>query len=101
MIPRSFKTAGGKTILVVTQNKIDYKDGQTIYGEYKDAADTIKIADIVEIDGVEYVQSEESKERTFLHELYHVFQFYSGKEYDEQQAQIFSNFMYEYLHNQK
>ena len=35
-------------------------------------------------------------ERTYLHELFHVFQFYSGKDFDEMEAQMFSNFMYEY-----
>ena len=40
--------------------------------------------------------SKRQMENTFYHELYHAFQFYSGKEYSEVECNIFANFMLEF-----
>ena len=40
--------------------------------------------------------SKRQMENTFYHELYHSFQFYSGKEYSEVECNIFANFMLEF-----
>jgi hypothetical protein len=93
MIPTNFKIAGGKEIQVnIVENINDGKD----FGVFNDATNIIKIANKVRVEDDWYNQTEEDMERTYLHELFHVFQFYSGKDFDEMEAQMFSNFMYEY-----
>lgn len=92
-IPKEFTIAGGKLIKVEI---VDYlKDGER-FGEFNDASGTITLAKSVKIDGNSYIQTPEDIYRTYLHELIHCFQFYSGMSYDEMVAQVFSNFIYEY-----
>lgn len=98
MIPNNFKIAGGKEIQVnIVENINDGKD----FGVFNDATNIIKIASKVRVEDDWYNQTEEDMERTYLHELFHVFQFYSGKDFDEMEAQMFSNFMYEYNKTKK
>jgi hypothetical protein len=98
MIPTNFKIAGGKEIQVnIVENINDGKD----FGVFNDATNIIKIANKVRVEDDWYNQTEEDMERTYLHELFHVFQFYSGKDFDEMEAQMFSNFMYEYNKTKK
>ena len=98
MIPINFKIAGGKEIQVnIVENINDGKD----FGVFNDATNIIKIANKVRVEDDWYNQTEEDMERTYLHELFHVFQFYSGKDFDEMEAQMFSNFMYEYNKTKK
>lgn len=98
MIPNNFKIAGGKEIQVnIVENINDGKD----FGVFNDATNIIKIANKVRVEDDWYNQTEEDMERTYLHELFHVFQFYSGKDFDEMEAQMFSNFMYEYNKTKK
>lgn len=93
MIPNKFRIAGGKEIQV---NIVTDVNGGRDFGDFNDATNIIRIASKVKVDDVWYDQVKEDMERTYLHELFHVFQFYSGKDFDEMEAQMFSNFMYEY-----
>lgn len=98
MIPSNFRIGGGKLIKVEIEDVIPDGEEDTKFGEFNSGSNVISIAKRVVIDGESYDQTEEDMERTFLHELGHTFQFYSGMEMDEMVAQSFSNFMYEYLH---
>lgn len=96
-IPDKFTVAGGKVIKVVEEDYlINNHTGNYRFGEFNDSSNTIKIARFTKLDGDVYVQTDEDKYRTFLHELGHVFQFYFGLDADEIIAQCFSNFLYEY-----
>ena len=103
MIPKTFKVAGGKTIHIDVVDTIESNSRKNSYlfGDFNDASNKIRVAKNVPVDGKDYFQTDEDMERTFLHELGHVFQFYSGVDMDEMEAQVFSNFMYEYLHTNK
>ena len=101
MIPTEFKIAGGKIIYVKIVDIIIESKTDTRFGEFNSGNNTILIAKKVIIEGSEYIQTTEDMERTFLHELGHVFQFYSGLDMDEMTAQAFSNFMYEYTKTKK
>lgn len=103
LIPEYFKTAGGKVIEVKLEDTIEDSSikGHYIFGFFNDASNVIKIAKNVPVNGEDFLQTEEDIERTFWHELFHVFQFYGGFEMDETLAQVFSNFMYEFQHSKK
>lgn len=47
-------------------------------------------------DGVVTV-SDEQMRNTFYHELFHAFQFYFNNEFNEAQAQVYANFMCEFI----
>lgn len=49
-----------------------------------------------EHDGVVTV-SDEQMRNTFYHELFHAFQFYFNNEFNEAQAQVYANFMCEFI----
>lgn len=93
-----FKIAGGKEIKVENP---EYVNNGAKFGEFNDASNIIQVANKVKIDNDEFIQTEEDKERTLWHEIFHCFQFYAGMEDDEKIAQTFSNFIYEYLHTNK
>lgn len=96
MIPKEFTVAGGKKIIVSKEDLIK-SSNEYIFGDFNTASNVIRIANKVRIDDKNVKQTEEDLERTFYHELVHVFQFYAGMELDEVMAQIFSNFLYEYV----
>lgn len=98
MIPNEFTVAGGKKIIV---NIVDSIGNGKDFGEFNDATNIILIAKNVRVDDSWYQVSEEDMYRTYLHELFHVFQFYAGMELDEIIAQMFSNFEYEYEKSKK
>lgn len=100
MIPNKFKIAGGKIIKVLTPDFLE-DDDEYKFGEFNSGPNIINVAKKVCIDNKEFEQTKEDMERTFLHELFHSFQFYAGLEMDESEAQVFSNFMYEYLHTKE
>lgn len=97
-IPKSFKIAGGKQIIVQIPKFIKSESGFR-FGDFNDCSNIIRVANKVKINSETYSQTEEDKERTFYHELFHCFQFYAGMDMDEMVAQTFSNFMYEYTHS--
>lgn len=94
IIPKSFCIAGGKKIDVELVNELD--DYGT-FGNFSCVTSKIKLAKQVQSDGVTYDVSEEDMERTFLHELCHCMNYYYNCESGEEFAQVFSNFLYEYL----
>lgn len=68
------------------------------YGYFCDATNMIKLARTLktEHDGVVTV-SDEQMRNTFYHELFHAFQFYFNNEFNEAQAQVYANFMCEFI----
>lgn len=97
MIPEKFECAGF-TINVKLVDKLS----SNVYGNYCDATNTITIAKTVEVADIGIVElSHEQILNTFMHELVHVWQFYFDNHFDEAQAQVFANFMCEYLRTNK
>lgn len=95
-IPNSFKIAN-TTINVKLLDKID----GDLYGKWTDVKNEIELARTVSIGGGEIVTlSEEQIYNSFCHELIHCFQFYYNNDYSEAQAQVFANFIREYLSTQ-
>ena len=92
MIPKSFKIANQ----TITVNVVDKIDGGS-YGNFSDVINEINIAKNIEFNGKVYQLTEEQIENSFYHELWHSFQFYFCNKYDEAQAQVFANFMREFL----
>lgn len=90
-IPSKFKCAGFE-INVEFVDKID----KGTFGCFDDATNVITIARNVLTDNGLIELSERQIMNTFLHELCHVFQWYSGKDFDETVANIFANFILEY-----
>jgi len=92
-IPSSFKVAN-QTITV----KLVDKTNENEYGYYDDAANEIVLAKNIETDKNGKIElNTEQVLNSFWHELFHVFQFYYNTEFDEAQAQSYSNFMREFL----
>ena len=92
MIPNKFKIAGFE----ITVNIVEKTDNNS-YGFWDDVNNTIVIAKNISMKNGELTAlSERQMENTFYHELYHSFQFYSGKKYSEIECNIFSNFMLEF-----
>jgi Zn-dependent peptidase ImmA (M78 family) len=87
-IPNKLKV-GGQDLNVV------FKD--TIYGDKMGEcciwSGNIQISEIYKGEP----QTDSSKFNTFYHELIHAWQHYAGLEYDEQQAQVFGNFLQEFM----
>lgn len=91
-IPDKFKCAGFE-INVEFVDKLDDNN----FGCWNDVTNTIKLAKNISISTGELTKlTDRQIENTFLHEMYHCFQFYSGKSYDESECNIFANFMLEY-----
>lgn len=99
-IPTKFKMAGGQEFHIENVDKMD--DGQT-YGIFNPVSYSIVLANNVkDTYNDEYVElSESEKERTFWHEFVHCMQWYCAGEYDETQAQTYSNFLYEFFHTKQ
>ena len=95
-IPKQFNCAGF-TIKVEIE---DHLNGNN-YGYFCDATNTIKLARTVDVEGAENIGkvtlTEQQIQNTFYHEVMHVWQFYFNNQYDEAQAQVFANFMSEFI----
>lgn len=92
-IPKSFKTAG----FDINVEFVDKTDSNC-YGTWCDVTNTISLAKNISIKTGELTPTTERQiKNTFFHELFHVFQFYSGKEYSETECNMFANFMLEFL----
>lgn len=87
-LPKSFKVAGN----TITVNIVDELASQN-YGEFDDINNTITIA--TSINGIKLTDNQIRS--TFYHELIHAFQFYYKSKTKESEAQVFSNFICEYL----
>lgn len=92
-IPKSFSIAGLNFTVEVVDN---ISDG-SIYGQWCDCDSKIIIANRIKIDNVWKEIPYHIKCNTFLHELFHVFNYYYNTESSEALAQTFANFMYEFL----
>ena len=97
MIPDKFKLAGFE----ITVDKVEKTDDND-YGYWDDVNNTIVIAKNISMKNGELTSlSDRQIKNTFYHELYHAFQFYSGKEYSEVECNIFANFMLEFDETKK
>lgn len=92
LIPDSFKCAGF-TIKIEIYDKLPDND----YGDFDDARNIIRLARSVEVDKETIQLTNEQIHNTLWHEIVHCFQFYYDNKYSESQAQIFANFMQEFL----
>ena len=92
-IPKSFTIAGQE----ITVQIVDHLDDNS-YGMWGSATNTIYIANYVntEYDGKVWL-TESHQLNTFFHELIHCFQYYYSNEYSEAEAQVFANFLYEFM----
>ena len=97
MIPDKFKLAGFE----ITVDKVEKTDDND-YGYWDDVNNTIVIAKNISMKNGELTSlSDRQIKNTFYHELYHAFQFYSGREYSEVECNIFANFMLEFDETKK
>ena len=97
IIPERFKVAGFE----VTVNFVDKTDDNN-YGYWDDVNNTIVISKNISMKNGELTPlSDRQIKNTFYHELYHAFQFYSGREYSEVECNIFANFMLEFDETKK
>ena len=99
MIPKKFKVFGTEyTIDLVESSEIDLNGD---LGEYCDILHEIKLAKTVKVDDKIYKISDNDILKTYLHELGHCFEYNWRGDTTEEFAQMFSNFMYEYLTTKK
>lgn len=92
MIPNKFKIAGFE-IGVTFEDKLDDNN----YGYWNDVSNTIVLAKNISLKNGELTSlTDRQIKNTFYHELFHAFQFYSGKKYCEIECNIFANFMLEF-----
>ena len=97
MIPKKFNIAGGKTIEV---KLIDCFDEPVKFGDFDTVTNIITVAKRVKDEkGNKTLLKDEDIDRTFYHELIHVFQWFYDTDFSEAQAQVYSNFIYEYIHS--
>lgn len=91
-IPKKFKIANNWiTVNIVESLPNNY------YGLYNDAKQLICIAKTVSADNEIVQLTEEQMFITFMHEFVHCMQFYFGASMSEEQAQVYANFLCEFL----
>ena len=91
-IPKKFKIANNW----ITVNIVEALDNNE-YGIYNDAKQLICIAKTVAVDDEVIKLTEEQMFNTFAHEYVHCMQFYYDNNTIEAQAQVFANFLCEFL----
>jgi hypothetical protein len=92
-IPNKFKIAGFE----INVKFVEVTDDNS-YGYWSDSENAIYLAKKISVSpGTLVVLTNRQIENTFLHELVHVLQFYSGKSYDEIEASTFANFLLEFV----
>lgn len=91
-IPSSFKCAGF-TIKIEICDKLP----DNTYGDFNDVKNLIRIAKSIEIDREVIQLTKEQIINTLYHEVGHCFQWYYNTNTDEAQAQVFANFMQEFM----
>lgn len=93
MIPESFKCAG-HTIKVEICDELP----NNRYGTFHDIPCVIKIARTLFDEDFGKVQlTEQQMMNTFCHELIHCFQFFYGTKMSETEAQVYANFLQEFI----
>ena len=92
-IPRKFRLAGLDFKVVFVDN---IKNGED-YGHYLDVSNTIELANRIKTDDEWFDIPDAIKQNTFYHELFHIFNYYWNTEFDESLAQVFANFMVEFV----
>lgn len=95
-IPESFECAGF-TIKIIVKDTVP----DNIYGCFNDATNEIHIAKYVKVNGEKVELSNDHIINTVAHEIVHVWQFYYNNEYSEAQAQVYANFICEFLRTKK
>ena len=96
-IPKFFSIAGLDFTVEIVDN---ISNGET-YGQWCDLSSKITIANRIKIDDVWKEVPEHIKFNTFLHELFHVFNYYYNTETSESLAQVFANFACEFIKTKK
>lgn len=91
-IPKKFKIANNW----ITVNIVESLPNSN-YGIYNDAKQEINIAKTVEIDDEVVQLTEEQMFNTLAHEYVHCMQFYFDNNITEAQAQVYANFLCEFL----
>lgn len=91
-IPKKFKIANNW----ITVNIVESLPNSN-YGTYNDAKQEINIAKTVEIDDEVVQLTEEQMFNTLAHEYVHCMQFYFDNNIIEAQAQVYANFLCEFL----
>ena len=91
-IPKKFKIANNW----ITVNIVESLPNSN-YGKYNDVKQEINIAKTVEIDDEVVQLTEEQMCNTFAHEYIHCMQFYFDNNISEAQAQVYANFLCEFL----
>lgn len=91
-IPKKFKIANNW----ITVNIVESLSNNE-YGTYNDAKQEINIAKTVDTDEETVQLTEEQMLNTFMHELTHCMQFYFDTNTTEAQAQVYANFLCEFL----
>lgn len=94
LIPNKFNCAG-MSIKVTVEDKLLGNE----YGTWSDVNNEIKLARTVEVEGTNVTLTEQQIINTFWHEVMHCFQFYFNNGCDETQAQVFANFMCEFINS--
>ena len=92
---KEFTIAGIKHHII---EKEEIDDG-SVYGRYNEVKKEIYIADKINISDEWIDVPEDLKELTLYHELAHVFQCFTGQSFDEKDAQVLANFLYEFKHS--
>ena len=102
IIPKSFETS---TLFIPVEVKEQVESNEYSLGELLGSVNPAKQAFQVGTDIKTYKSgvvidsfklSPDKVIQTYFHELYHYFQEYCGKSFNEQDANLFSNFMLEY-----
>lgn len=92
-IPDTVRVAGNE-IKIILEDKVPDNN----YGYWSDVTNTIHLARTIEEKYAGVVTLTPNQIRnTYYHELMHVFQFYYNNRTDEGQAQVYANFICEYL----
>lgn len=95
-IPTEF-TIHGHVIKVIICSELE----NAKFGDYDCVKEEIRIAQNIRRDSELIPLSQHQIETTFLHELIHVIQWHSGKEFSEEEAQTYSGMLYEFLKSKK
>lgn len=94
LIPNKFNCAG-MNIKVEVVDKLPGNE----YGTWSDSLNEIKLAKVVEVENKDVTLTEQQLINTFWHEVMHCFQFYYDNSCDEAQAQVYANFMCEFINS--
>lgn len=96
-IPEKF-TINTQEIKIEIVNKLPNQN----FGEFNSITNIIKIAEYVEDDDKDLIKlKDEQILNTLIHEILHVYQWYSTGEYDETQSCTYAGYIVEFLKSTK